>query len=115
MDYREWEKLNKNRGFLPLQYSYTKDSNGKYKKDGYMYDVDLSRSYGILHITNELSIMFSMKNKKLVFNGAWELGCGGDWSYKAEERKEFEHDHPGLLKTIEEKMNAKQYSIYKED
>lgn len=46
MDYREWEKLNKNRGFLPLQYSYTQDSNGKYKKDGYMYDVDLSRSYG---------------------------------------------------------------------
>lgn len=115
MDYREWKRNNENKGILSLQYNYTQDIYGKYKKDGYMYDVDMSRSHGILHITNELSIMFSMKNKELVFNGAWELGCGGDWSYKAEERKEFEHDHPGLLKTIEEKMNAKQYSIYKED
>lgn len=105
--YQEWKEKNKQNGILSLQYFY-KD---KVKK-GYCYDVDLSRSHGILHITNELTVYFKMQRKRLIFSGADELGCGGWWSYSHNERRRFEEDHKGLLEYIQDKMNNGKFSVW---
>lgn len=112
-DYGKWKEAARKNGHLVLQYFYRKNrKSGKYEKRGYSYDVDLSRSHGILHVTNEVTVYFKMKNNRLVFAGADENGCGGDWYYNSRQRKGFELDHKGLLTFIEEKMNKNEYSIW---
>lgn len=77
--------------------------------DGYYsVDVDRSRSHGILHVTNEISITLRLEEDTLKFVSAWEIGSGGDWDYKKNEVDEFEHDHPGLLDAIRKQFKEEQ-------
>lgn len=74
--------------------------------DSYNTLLDRSTANGILRVTHEIDLSFKMVDGAIQFLGAWELGCSGDWEYNEHEAADFEDDHPGLLKEVEQAIKA---------
>lgn len=72
------------------------------------------RRAGILNFTHEISLSFEFgDDNSIVFISCWEIGPGGDWTIDTAE--EFEQEHPGLLKDIQDAILEKRTNLDSEE
>lgn len=90
-----------------LDTCFTQNDKDNTKYDPiYCLESESIHRMGILHSTHEITLYLDItEENKIVFKGAWEMNCGGDWSYKESELEEFEDTHKGLLADIQEKLS----------
>ena len=77
-----------------------------FNDEDFTLESEINKKMGVLKSTHEMQIYLDIsEDNKIIFLGAWELGCGSSWSYAQEEIEEFENDHKGLLADIQEKLD----------